>query len=851
MSDTGNEIDELRRENESLRERLRTADETLAAIQEGEVDSLVVQTSAGPRVFTLGDARAPYRMLVEAMQHGAATLDREGVVLYCNESLPKLLRTPRKQVLGARWESFLTADSVGCFHELLRQASQGSVNDEFELRTADGTAIPVVISADPLYLDESPAVCIVVTDITERKLAERALQASEAEIRALMESMPLFVWVSDSEGANVYVNRPWIDYTGLSRQESRGDGWLALFHPDDRSAALAAWGSGRDREGVYSVECRLRASSGDYRWFLIRGLPLRDGGGRIVKWLGTCTDVEDQKRFARELQRAKQVADTANHAKSEFLANMSHEIRTPMNGIIGLTGLALDTDLTLEQREYLDGVMLSAESLLKLINSILDFSKIEAGKMELEQTEFRLRETMLMVTKLLALRAREKGLKLSFNAASEVPDRLIGDPARLSQIVINLVGNALKFTQEGEITIRVESQELLGDQACLRFSVSDTGIGIPLDRQAAMFLPFTQADNSTTRRFGGTGLGLAIATQLVQLMGGCLTLESEVGKGSRFHFTIRCGLPPRPLESPLAEALAPDTTLSVLADAVTQSAAVATTATVCASPIAGERPDERARRGLRILVAEDNSVNQLFARRMLEKAGHSVVIVGDGQQAVAAVNHDRFDLALMDVQMPIMDGFQATAQIRRSESTTGNHLPIIAMTAHAIRGDRERCLDAGMDGYVAKPIHAADLFATIMTTLNPPAPVTTDPSQVAADPALSKSPYFDATDSATEVDCELQKELALMFLEDCPSLMSKIHAAVSLRDSESLRFAAHTLKGSVGIFKDSAAFEAAYRLERVGRDADWEAAEAARDVLSDEIRRVCGTLENLLNPSES
>jgi PAS domain S-box-containing protein len=667
-------------------------------------------------------------------------------------------------------------------------------------------------------------------EVNERMRAEETLSEERKILRVLIDNVPDFMYVKDLECRFLVANLSVARQMGAKTPEELLGKNDFDFYPREVATTFYEDEQRVIRSGQAEVNREEAGldSQGNASQIMTTQVPLRDKNGRVTGLVGIGRDITHLKKVQEEMQNAREAAEAASRAKSEFLANMSHEIRTPLNGVMGMTDLALETDLTQEQREYLETVKMSGDSLLTVINDILDFSKIEAGKIDLEALDFDLRDSLESTLKTLAVRADEKGLELLCEVAPEVPEVVRGDSSRLRQIVVNLVGNAIKFTDSGEIAVKVQVEARDGTECVCRFTVADTGVGIPEDKRELIFKPFSQADTSTTRKYGGTGLGLTISTRLVEMMGGKIWVESEVGRGSQFHFTVRLEAadakeiklgtiaPPellrgvkvlvvddnrtnrRILEGMLLRWHMKPIAVDCAAAALTQlSAALGagepypliltdmhmpemdgfalieqirqrpelSAATIMMLTSAGHRGDAarcqelgvaayllkpirqselreavarvlgaREQEGaiplitrfslqetrepgacLRVLLAEDNLVNQRLAVRLLEKRGHRIVVASTGLEALQALDKESFDLVLMDVQMPEMDGLEATAAIREKEKGSGLHQAVVALTAHAMKGDREKCLAAGMDGYLTKPIRPQELDELLET----------------------------------------------------------------------------------------------------------------------------------------
>jgi two-component system, sensor histidine kinase and response regulator len=625
-------------------------------------------------------------LAVEQSPSSIIITDLDGGIEYANPCFTQVTGFSAEEVIGKNprlLKSGLTPAET--YVALWAALTAGrSWQGEFINRHKDGHQIIEYATVSPVRQPDGQIThyLAVKHDITESKRMEQALRDNESRLRLALEGLGDGVWDWNVRSGHVYFSRQWLEMLGYREEDLTQNVkiWGRLIHPDDRATNRALLEAHLKNETpAYSHEYRLRTKVGNWKWILVRGAVIaRASDGSATRMLGTHVDISQRKVLEESLIAATHAAQAANLAKSEFLANMSHEIRTPMNAILGLTDLAMESALDPEQQHYLELAHRSAEDLLRIINEILDFSKIEAGMLNLEEADFDLRQCIEAAVAPLAKRAHEKGLHLTLEVVPEAPDTVHGDPLRLRQVLINLISNAIKFTDRGDVTVRVAPLPDAGEPRQLLFTVADTGIGIPSDKLGMIFEPFCQADTSTTRRFGGTGLGLPISQRIVERMEGRLWVESRVAEGSAFFFSVT--LP-----------------------------AVAASTGGKPRSVPAEAPVVEPRGPLTILLAEDNVVNQKLAVAMLERLGHSVEVAGDGAAAVAFAQHRRFDAILMDMQMPKMNGIEATRAIRAHESLQGSRTPIIALTANAFAEDRQRCIDAGMDDYLPKPVNRETL----------------------------------------------------------------------------------------------------------------------------------------------
>jgi len=788
--------------------------------------------------------------------------------------------------------------------------------------------------------------------VNRRKITEQMLRESEERYRRIVETTPDGYYELDIDGNFIFFNDSMCELLGYSRVDMTDMSHTAYLDEQSSRRLLNAINElYRTRDAVKALDLLLIRRDESRRHAETSIIAITDSKGELTGYGGFLRDVTE-RREAEALKQAKMAAEAANREKSRFLANMSHEIRTPLNSIIGLIELMLETDLRPDQREDLDVVISSAYALLSLINNLLDFSKIEADKFELENAPFDLRAFMKDTLSMMGMRTQTKGLELAYRVAPDVPDRLVGDPGRLRQILLNLIENAVKFTNDGEVVVNVVSDQHTDKKALLNFSVEDTGIGIPREKHKDIFSAFKQVDAKTTNQYGGTGLGLAVSSQLVKLMGGELTVASEPGQGSRFEFSAALErLPEQPPVTlgPTVDGLTRQRILFVDDNAaalrlikemldnwqltaqfaanaeearqmISESSAaehpldlviidsdmpgsdgfslarwiksqqfkhlrvammltfphlkrkaefenlgVKASATkplnppellnllqvaLDLKPAAKAQPPRApaatmkvAMRGLKILVAEDTPFNQTFILRLLEKNGLQPILVENGQQAVDAFDPELFDVILMDVQMPEMDGFEATREIRKREARSGGRIPIIAMTAYATEGDRERCLKAGMDSYVSKPISATKLFKA-MEALVPSPP--DEEFDATGDDQKSGNREFDGLLKSFENDHDLFGELVEIFISDYPQMLDTLRDTLKSSDAKTLARTAHSLKGMLRNFQAENAADTAYTLEQMGRNGTLGDADQIVDSLADQLEQVGQKLQQLV-----
>jgi len=913
----------------------------------------------------LKETEAVYKSLIESLPLNVFRKDLQGCFVDANQRFCDTLGQPLAAIVGKCDADFFPAEQVQKYRrDDTKVAESGEVLEDIEFYfKPSGEKLYVQVLKAPVRDASGQIVGVqgMFWDVTERMRADEAARLSDARFRKLVQSNLIGVLVARLDGSVVDANDALLQRLGYTRDDLEAGRfrWDALTPPEHRPADERAIEQLR-ATGVCQPWEKEYFHKDGHRVPILIGVTMLEGSE--TECICFIADITNQKQTERELKDAKQAADAANQAKSQFLANMSHEVRTPMNAIIGITELVLKTPLAPKQAEYLRMVMQSAESLLGVINDVLDFSKVESGKVELEQQPFSLRESIGDAVKSLSLRTHDRGLELALDVAQDVPDWLVGDAGRLRQIVINLVGNAIKFTHEGEVVVEIRSQEpgarnqepgpesagpwpLAPGPCLLLFSVRDTGIGIPPDKLEKVFEAFEQADASTTRHYGGTGLGLAIVRKLIELMGGRIWVESKVGEGTRFYFTIRlqrCLLPPPARPEPKRGALK-GTRALVVDDNVTNrriieealhswevvpsscgSAAEALAALRAAyrsgAPFelllsdvnmpgadgfalleqirrdpsladitailltSSERAEDAARcqqlrvnqrlnkpikqselqgailealgivdrpavpddadaaalpttRPLRILLAEDSLVNQRLALGLLERHGHRVAIANNGREALDQSAADSFDVILMDVQMPELDGLEATRLIRERERGSQRHVPIVAMTAHALKGDRERCLAAGMDEYVSKPVRERQLLTALRTVLGQEVAALPDELE----PQLAPATDILNWDAALKIcggDRNLLREIVLAFLEEQPQRLDEIRRAIDTSDWELLHRAAHTIKGSMRYFEARAVFDRAFGLEQLAAARRLDGAEEIFTLLKQELAKL-------------
>ncbi|MBD3169972.1 MAG: PAS domain S-box protein [candidate division Zixibacteria bacterium] len=912
-----------------------------------------------------------FRDLYENLRDGSAMVDMTGKIIECNTYFQKMTGYSFEELQVLTYEDLTPSrwhpiESAILEEQVLERGYSDIYEKEYIHK--DGHIIPVELRTHLLKDNANSPVGMwaIVRDISDRKKSLKKLSESEEKYRSVFESFLDLYYETDMDGIVTEISPSCHRLAGYTVDDIKGKPVTQFYpNPDERKQLL----SQLLKAGyINDYEITLKGKDGRLIPVSVNSRIIRNRSGKFKCIQGTIRDITERNRAEEALKKAKEQAESANKAKSEFLANMSHEIRTPMNGIIGMTDLLLDTELSEEQYEYLDIVKESAENLLSIINDILDFSKIESGKLELEQIEFSLRSLLNSVLEMISVKANQKGLAINLNINPEVPDKLYGDPTRLRQVITNLIGNAIKFTETGDIDIAIEIDSDLGNEITLHFVVSDTGIGIPKEKQNHIFESFTQADGSTTRKFGGTGLGTSISRKLVTLMGGGIWAESPVnerdigGPGSAFHFTakfkfsddsdkerssgiialknlralivedkftsgntyielfknwgmdITCASGGSEVIEYLYRAKHTDKAVSLLildtaildcdcfriAKTIKSNPDLSQTAIllITSTGSRGEgarcreigidgyitRPIEknvlqnmistilnRARspekvkplitkhgvkeqnRRYNILLAEDNSVNQRVISTMLVKNGFSVDVVSDGNEVIRQIGQNKYDIILMDIQMPHKDGMETAVEIRKLEEGTGEHIPIIAITANAMKGDKEEYIEGGMDGYVSKPVKAEELFIEMSKYLDKPEPGPADNTSLNEhrDPEnIQDIISVDSLLKRIDNDRKMLKEIVDIFSANCPKTMGVLKEALKNRDNQQFSRSLHSINSATINFSAKSLDRIINDLNNLNKAEKWGEIEVLLPALEMEIYKVIGALNRIVDEKE-
>jgi PAS domain S-box-containing protein len=768
----------------------------------------------------LKESERRFRNIADSCPTMLWVTNAEGGIEFINRMLLEFGGATLGQVQGSQWERFLHPDDapqyLAAFERAIRQSAP--FRAEARVRRADGEWRWFGSYATPRLSPGGEFLGHVglSSDITDRLKAEQALRSSEEKFRQLAENIREVFWMMPPSADSIlYVSPAYEQIWGTSCESLYQNpmAWGDAIHPDDRETAHAVFIRQIHGEQVESVY-RIKTPAGEEKWIRDRAFPVLDAHGELIRVAGIAEEITERKRYETELIHAREGADAANHAKSRFLANMSHEIRTPMNGVIGMVQLLLDTHLTAEQRQYVSVAHDSARVLLALLDDILDLSKIEAGKIVLEKATFSVRRTIEAMVQMLRVQARRKGLELRARIAPEVPEWLTGDAHRLRQVLTNLTANGIKFTEHGEVTVEAKLDRREDNLVTLRFVITDSGIGLKEERAAHLFSPFTQADASTTRKYGGTGLGLAISKQLVEMMGGTIGVSSREGAGSSFWFTAVFPVAPegREVEPPREPHLA-------------------------LSP----KGARAASHGARILLAEDNATNREVVLAQLRKLGLASDAVPNGAEAVEAVRRGGYDLVLMDCQMPVMDGFAATRLIRTQDRLG---IPIIAVTADATPADRNRCLSEGMNDYISKPVEVDQLIAVLSKWLPPRGRQHGRASKGSGWSRDSKLGFnVDALLKRLMGDRELARKVIQGFVNDVPSQFEKLRERLRLQDAQGVRVQAHALKGAASTVAAETLREAAHAIERCAQSGRLAECEELLAAATDEFERFKAALD--------